>query len=80
MSGQHHAPAALPPGKQPPITIEEEAEWAPESVWLLSRIEKFSTSRDRGGREADRSPPSTAEVNIGGAIFPLPHASSWRDA
>jgi hypothetical protein len=34
----------------------------------------------RQGREADRSPPSSAEVNNGGAIPPLPHMSSWHSA
>jgi hypothetical protein len=30
------------------------------------------------GREADHSPPSSAEVKNGGAIPPLPHTSSLR--
>jgi hypothetical protein len=33
VSGQLHAPAALPPGKEPLVPIGEEAEWAPEPVW-----------------------------------------------
>jgi hypothetical protein len=28
--GQIHAPAALPPGKEPPVPIGKEAVWAPE--------------------------------------------------
>jgi hypothetical protein len=31
-------------------------------------------------READHSPPSSAEVKHGGAIPPLPHTPSWRSA
>jgi hypothetical protein len=31
--GQHHAPAAFTPGKDP-VPIVEEAGWAPESVWI----------------------------------------------
>jgi hypothetical protein len=31
------------------------------------------------GREADRSPPSIAEVRNGGAVPPFPHISSWGD-
>jgi hypothetical protein len=31
-------------------------------------------------READYSPPYTAEEKNGGAIYPLPHTSSWRGA
>jgi hypothetical protein len=34
----------------------------------------------RRGREADCSPPSSAEVKNGGAIPPLPHISSWHGA
>jgi hypothetical protein len=32
------------------------------------------------GREADHSPPSSAEVKNCGAIPPLPHVSSWHSA
>jgi hypothetical protein len=44
---------ALPPGKEPPVPIEQEAEWAPEPVWTqrleenplhLSGIEPRSSS------------------------------------
>jgi hypothetical protein len=31
-------------------------------------------------READHSPPCSAEVKNGGVIFPLPHMSSWHSA
>jgi hypothetical protein len=37
--GQLHAPAALPPGKEPPVPIGQEVEWAPEPVWMLCRRE-----------------------------------------
>jgi hypothetical protein len=30
-------------------------------------------------READHSPPSSAEVKNDGAIPPLPHMSPWRE-
>jgi hypothetical protein len=33
MSGQLHAPAALPPEKETVVSIGQEARWAPESVW-----------------------------------------------
>jgi hypothetical protein len=43
VSGQHHAPAALyPPEKGPPVSIEQEAEWAPEPVWTQGLEEKSS--------------------------------------
>jgi hypothetical protein len=35
VSGQLHVPAALPPGKKPPVAMEEEGGWAPELVWML---------------------------------------------
>ena len=30
---QSHAPAALPPGEEHPVPIEQEAAWALEPVW-----------------------------------------------
>jgi hypothetical protein len=48
---------------QPPI------QWLP---WALSPGVK------RPGREADDSPPTSAEVKNGGSIHPLPHTPSWR--
>jgi hypothetical protein len=33
VSGQLHPPAALPPGKGPPVSIGFEDRWAPEPVW-----------------------------------------------
>jgi hypothetical protein len=33
VSGQLHAPAALPPGKDPPVPIEQEVGWTQEPVW-----------------------------------------------
>jgi hypothetical protein len=33
VSGQHHAPAAFTPGKEP-VPIVQEAGWAPEPVWI----------------------------------------------
>jgi hypothetical protein len=36
------------------------------------------TGDKRPRREADRSPPSSADVKNGGAMPALPHMSSWR--
>lgn len=33
MSGQLHAPATLPKGKELPVPIGQEARWASEPVW-----------------------------------------------
>jgi hypothetical protein len=35
---------ALPPGKGPPVPIEQEAGWAPEPVWTQGLEEKSSAS------------------------------------
>jgi len=40
VSGQLHAPAALPLGKEPLVPTEYEAGWDPEPVWTWWR-EKF---------------------------------------
>jgi hypothetical protein len=39
VSGQLHAPGALLPGKGPPVSIGQEAGWAPKQVWTLWRRE-----------------------------------------
>jgi hypothetical protein len=40
----------------------------------------FPPGIKRPGREADHSPPSSAEVKKGKAIPPLPHTVSWHNA
>jgi hypothetical protein len=40
----------------------------------------FTLRVKRPGREADHSPPSSAGINNGGTIPPLPHTSSWHGA
>jgi hypothetical protein len=40
VSSQLHTPTALPPGKEPPVPIGQEAGWAPGLVWTLWRGEK----------------------------------------
>jgi len=44
VNGQLQAPAALLPGKKPPVLIGYVAEWAPESVWMRWRREKIPAS------------------------------------
>jgi hypothetical protein len=46
MSGQLHDQAALPPGKEPSVPIEYEAEWAQKPVWTTWRRENFYHYRD----------------------------------
>jgi hypothetical protein len=40
VSGHHHAPATLCPGKWPPVPIVQETGWAPELVWTQRLEEK----------------------------------------
>jgi hypothetical protein len=40
-------------------------------------LRPLSSKVQRHGREADQSPPFSAEVKNGGAIPPLPHTSYW---
>jgi hypothetical protein len=41
VSGQLHAPSALPSEKDLPLFIEQEAGWAPKPVWKLWRRDKI---------------------------------------
>jgi hypothetical protein len=48
VTGQRHAPAALCPGKGPPVPIVQEAGWASEPVWTQRLGEKsFAPAGDR---------------------------------
>jgi hypothetical protein len=46
----------------------------------LEPTQPLSRGVQRPGREADHSPPSSAEVKNGGAVPPLPRTSLWRNA
>jgi len=48
----------------------------PRSQWLAV----FFLWGKRPGREADHSPPSSAEIKMRGVTPPLPHTFSWREA
>jgi hypothetical protein len=55
VSCQPHAPAALPPGKEPPVRIQWEAGWTPEPVWMLwRRVKSFLCWESNPGRPALR--------------------------
>jgi hypothetical protein len=40
VSGRYHSPAALHTGKESPVPVGKETEWAPEPVWTLWKREK----------------------------------------
>jgi hypothetical protein len=44
VSGQLHSPAALPPGKETPITIGYEDGSAPEPIWMTEENHENSQS------------------------------------
>jgi hypothetical protein len=46
VSGQLHASADLPPGKEPPVPIRYETGWAPDQVWTTWRRENSWPYRD----------------------------------
>jgi len=52
VGGQRHAPAALPPGKDPLPTVQE-AGWAPGPVW--TGAENFTSTRIRSPDRPARS-------------------------
>jgi hypothetical protein len=47
VTGQLLIPAALPPGKEPPVPFGQEAVCDPEPVWTLWRREQFCIARNR---------------------------------
>jgi hypothetical protein len=42
VSGQFHVAGVFSPGKEAPLPIEKEADWAPELVWTFFLKIKFS--------------------------------------
>jgi hypothetical protein len=56
VSGQLHAPAALPPGQEPLVPIGQEAGWAPEPFWTRWWKEKFPAPA--GNRTLEPRPSS----------------------
>ena len=64
MVGQRHAPAVLPPDRDP-VPIVQEARWAPGPVWMGA--EKLSHT---GFRSPDRSTRSDSVYRL---RYPGPH-------
>ena len=51
VSGQHHAPTALPSGKCVPLCIYYCAVWTPDPVWKVRRKEKSKLVPGIGGKK-----------------------------
>jgi hypothetical protein len=49
----------------------------PSIQWIS---EALSAGVKRLRREGEHTPPPSAEIKNGGIIFPLYHASAWRNA
>jgi hypothetical protein len=52
----------------------------PDRLWGPPNLLANDTAVKRPGREADFSPPSSAEVKKCESIHPLPHTPSWPSA
>jgi hypothetical protein len=65
MCGQLHAMAALPPGKEPPVHIEEEVEWTPEPVWMRSRSENSWPYQDLNSNPSVIQPIASCYTDYG---------------
>jgi hypothetical protein len=68
-SGQLHAPAALPPGKEPSVPIRYEAGWAPEPVLMQWWRQKFPAPA--GTRTPDHPVRNPAPYRW---AIPVPHS------
>ena len=65
VSGQHHVPTAVPPGKDTPVSILQEAGWAPGPVW---------TDGENVVSIGIRSPKSSARIELLYTLhYPVPH-------
>jgi len=57
VSGQHNAPAALP-HEIHPISIKEFAQWVPETVWALRKLQKPRTVQSVAYHYTDCATPA----------------------
>jgi hypothetical protein len=57
---------------------EEEEEEEDRTASYPMRTRGSSLGVERPGREADRSPPFSADAKMRAAITPLPNTPSWR--
>ena len=55
VSGQPYSPTALHPGEEPPVPVEQEAGWFPESVWTIVGRERFPAPEGQPNRQRNSS-------------------------
>jgi hypothetical protein len=65
VSGQLHAPAALPPGKESPVPIGFEEGQAPEPVWMMWRGEKSCPYRESNSNPLAIQPVASRHTDCG---------------
>jgi hypothetical protein len=63
VNGQLHAPAALPPGKDPTISIASEAGWPPQPIWALWRSKNLLPYRDSNSEPLVAQPVASPYTN-----------------
>jgi hypothetical protein len=75
MSGQLHAPAALPPGKEPTVPTGQEVGWAPEPILTTWRRENTTLYRDSN---SDPSVAQLAASRYTDCAIPAPTVTIYR--
>jgi hypothetical protein len=73
MCGQLHAPAALPPGKEPPVPIEYEIGWTREPVWTTWRIENSWPYRDSNSEPSVVQPVASRYTDYAIPVWSAEH-------
>jgi hypothetical protein len=53
VSGHFYVPAAVHPGKEPPVPIGEETGWTPEPVWTLDENKCLNYLKQSGVRNVN---------------------------
>jgi hypothetical protein len=82
VSGQLHATAALPPGKEPLVPIVYEVGWTSEPVWKIWRRENYCPYRDSNSDPSVVQPVASRYTDY---VIPAPsvipyevNIVSWR--
>jgi len=73
MSGQLHAPAALPQGEEHLAPIWWEVGWAPEPVWMLWRRQKFPATTGTSTPDHPACSLALYHVSVITSVSPWPN-------